>query len=88
MPLPSSNGGGGNSCSGHREGRRVEGGLRAPPGTAVETRVRRFVRIWSITDRCVITATIRMGPWQVGYASVSTSKIDCGVRCIPGRCQG
>jgi hypothetical protein len=28
------------------------------------------VRRWSITDACVMPATIRMGPWYVGQAGV------------------
>jgi hypothetical protein len=35
------------------------------------------VRIWSITDVCVMKATMRIAPWQVGQASGSTSKICC-----------
>jgi hypothetical protein len=33
------------------------------------------VRIWSITDVCVMMATMRIAPWQLGHASGSTSKI-------------
>ena len=33
---------------------------------AVAARVRRGARIWSITDRCVMNATIRMAPWRPG----------------------
>lgn len=50
-------------------GARVEGGLRAA------VRVPRCARICSITERWVMTATIRMAPWQVGQRSESTSKI-------------
>ena len=57
------------------DGLRVEGGLRAPPGAAVDARVRRCVRIRSITDACVMKATIRIVPWQDGHARGSTSKI-------------
>jgi hypothetical protein len=35
------------------------------------------VRIWSITDVCVMPATMRLAPWQDGHASVSTSQICC-----------
>jgi hypothetical protein len=33
------------------------------------------VRIWSITDLCVMNATIRIAPWHVGHARGSTAKI-------------
>jgi hypothetical protein len=35
------------------------------------------VRIWSITDACVIQATIRIALWQVGHASEATLRICC-----------
>ena len=49
-----------------------DGGLRAPPGATVVARVRRCVRIWSITDVWVMNAMIRMGPRHVGHARGST----------------
>ena len=61
-----------------RAGARVDGGLRAPARaawSACAARVRRCVRIWSITDVCVMNATIRIAPWHVGHARGSTSKI-------------
>ncbi len=42
------------------DGRRVDGAVRAPPGAAVDARVRRCVRIWSITDSRVMNA---MSAW-------------------------
>ena len=39
--------------------------------------MRRWVRIWSITDVWVMQATMRIAPWQDGHASGSTSKICC-----------
>jgi len=57
------------------DGPRVEGGLRAAAWAAVAARARRGERIWSITDGCVMHATIRMAPWQAGRAGGSTSKI-------------
>ncbi|MEX1113148.1 MAG: hypothetical protein WED32_01695 [Patescibacteria group bacterium] len=33
------------------------------------------MRIWSITDVCVMNATISIVPWQAGHARGSTSKI-------------
>ena len=36
--------------------------------------MRRCVRIWSMTDDCVMTAPRRITPWPVGHASGSTSK--------------
>jgi len=56
------------------DGPRVEGGLRAAWAVVV-ARVRRCARIWSITDGCVMNATIRIAPWQAGHARGSTSKI-------------
>ena len=56
-------------------GARVAGGLRGPACPSREARVRRWVRIWSITDVWVMKATMRIAPWQVGHASGSTSKI-------------
>ena len=50
------------------DGPRVEGGLRAAALAAVAARVRRCARIWSIMDRCVMQATRRITPWQVGHA--------------------
>ncbi len=61
---------------------RVDGGLRAPACAAREARVRRWVRIWSITDAWVMNAMIRMGPRQVGHARGSTSK-SCWSRGCP-----
>ncbi len=58
-------------------GARVDGGLRGPTCASRAARVRRWVRIWSITDVWVMNATIRMGPRHVGHASESTSKICC-----------
>ncbi len=61
-------------------GARVDGGLLAPAWVACAARaarVRRCARSWSITDACVMNATMRMAPWQVGHASGSTSKICC-----------
>ena len=49
----------------------------------VAARVRRWVRIWSITDACVMNATIRIAPWQVGQASGSTSKIRWSSAAFP-----
>ena len=54
---------------------RVDGGLRAPAWAVCAARVRRWVRIRSITAVCVMHATIRIAPWHVGHASGSTSKI-------------
>ena len=50
------------------DGPRVEGGLRAAAWAVVVARVRRWERIWSITDRCVMQATTRITPWHVGHA--------------------
>jgi transposase len=58
-------------------GARVDGGLRGPPCASRAARVRRCARIRSITETWVMNATTRMGPWQVGHASGSTSKICC-----------
>ena len=49
-------------------GPRVDGALRAPAWAACAARVRRCVRILSITEACVINATIRIAPWQAGHA--------------------
>jgi len=57
------------------DGPRVDGGLRAPPWAAVVARVRRCVRIRSITDGFVMQATRRITLWQLGHARRSTSKI-------------
>ncbi len=54
-------------------GPRVAGGLRAPAWAAGAARVRRWLRIWSITDGCVLSATMRIAPRPVGHASGSTS---------------
>ena len=51
-------------------GARVDGGPRTP-GAMV--RVRRCVRIWSITAAWVMTAMIRMVPWQPGQMCSTTS---------------
>jgi hypothetical protein len=56
-------------------GARVDGGRRGPACAAREARVRRWVRIGSITDVWVMPATRRLAPWQDGHASGSTSKI-------------
>jgi hypothetical protein len=56
-------------------GARVDGGLRAQAWVGCAARVRRWVRIWSITDGCVMKATRRIAPRQVGQPSGSTSKI-------------
>jgi hypothetical protein len=64
-------------------GARVDGGLRAPVWGPCAARVRRCVRIWSITDAWVMNAMIRMGPRHVGHASGSTSKI-CWRRAAVG----
>jgi len=56
-------------------GARVDGGLRGPACAAREARVRRWVRIWSITDVWVMQATRRIAPWQDGHASGSTSLV-------------
>ena len=53
-------------------GARVVGGLREPAWAACAARVRRWVRIWSITAFCVMNATMRIPPWQDGHASGST----------------
>ena len=52
----------------------VEGGLRAPRRSPEVARVRRCVRIWSITTDCVMNATIRIGPAHRGHATITT---DC-----------
>ena len=49
-------------------GARVDGGLRGPACASREVRVRRWVRIWSITDVWVMQATRRIAPWQDGHA--------------------
>jgi len=54
---------------------RVDGGLRAPAWAVCAARVRRWVRIRSITAVCVMPAMIRIAPWHVGHASGATSKI-------------
>ena len=54
-------------------GARVDGGLCGPACVARAARVRRCARSWSITDACVMNATRRSAPWQVGHASGSTS---------------
>ena len=46
------------------DGPRVDGRLRASAWAAAAARVRRCVRIWSITDCWVMNA-----PWQMGHAS-------------------
>jgi hypothetical protein len=56
---------------------RVDGGLRAAANAVGAAPVRRWVRIWSITDAWVMNATMRIAPWQVGHASGSTSKSCC-----------
>ncbi len=43
-------------------GARVDGGLRGPACASRAARVRRWVRIWSITDVCVMNATTRIAP--------------------------
>ena len=48
--------------------------VRGPACDSRAARARRCVRIWSITDVCVMKATMRIAPWQVGHASGSTSK--------------
>ena len=58
-------------------GDRGDGGLRAPTWAAVMARVRKWVRIWSITDRGVKNATTRIVPWPVGPARGATSPL-CG----------
>gem|GEM_PF-2802095 len=58
-------------------GARVDGGLRGPACASRAARVRKWVRIWSITDVWVMQATRRIAPWQDGHASGSTSKICC-----------
>jgi hypothetical protein len=58
-------------------GARVDGGLPGPACASRELRVRRWVRIWSITDVWVMKATMHIAPWQDGHASGSTSKICC-----------
>ncbi len=63
---------GGASAGGR--GTRVDGGLRGPACAARAARVRRWVRIWSITAAWVMQATMRIAPWQHGHASGSTSK--------------
>ena len=56
-------------------GAHVDGGLRGPACDSRAARVRRWVRIWSMTDDGVMNATMRMTPWQAGHASGSTSRI-------------
>jgi hypothetical protein len=56
-------------------GLRVDGGLRGPAWASRAARVRRWVRIWAITDVWVMNATNGMEPRHVGHASGSTSKI-------------
>ena len=47
---------------------------REPPDLRLgRGRVRRCVRVWSITDHCVRNATLRIVPWPVGQRSGSTS---------------
>ena len=66
----------GGSSRGARSGRSPgRGGLRAAPWAAASTRGRRYARIWSITDGCVMQATRRITPWQLGHARGSTSQI-------------
>ena len=60
----------------------IEGGLRAPGRAPAVVRLRRCVRIWSITDACVMHATIRIGPAQGGHTSGSTSKICRSNACL------
>lgn len=47
---------------------RGDGGLCAPPAAVVEAGVRRWVRIWSVTDGWVLNATRRLGPRHAGHA--------------------
>jgi hypothetical protein len=54
---------------------RVDGGRRGPACASREARVRRGVRIWSITDVCVMNSTRRIASWQDGHASGSTSNL-------------
>ena len=49
-------------------GAGVDRGLRGPACASREVRVRRWVRIWSITDVWVKQATRRIAPWQDGHA--------------------
>ena len=53
-------------------GARAGGG--SPPDLRLgRGRVRRCVRVWSITDHCVRNAMLRIVPWPVGQRSGSTS---------------
>lgn len=56
-------GGGGNTAAGDGgaprvAGARADGGLRAPDRAPAAPRVRRWIRIWSITDACVAGDTL------------------------------
>ena len=44
------------------DGPRVDGGLRGPACVARAVQVRRCASSWSITDACVMSATIRIAP--------------------------
>ena len=66
---------------------RVDGGLRTRPTAAAEARVRRSVRIWSITDAWVMHAMIRMGPRHVGHARGSTAPAQLRAHEIAARAQ-
>ena len=69
--------GGGDRFDAPLTGARVDGGLRGPPCASRAARVRRCERFRSIPEAWVMNATTRMGLWQVGHASGSTSKICC-----------
>ena len=58
---------------------------RATRHAAAAARVRRCVRICSITVVCVMNATLRLVPWHVGHASGSIATICCRIaahRCV------
>ena len=64
----------------------IEGGRRAPGRCPGAERVRRGVRIWSITVDCVMNATSRIEPAHCGHTSGSTSKISCSNANEPKVC--
>ena len=53
-------------------GARVDGGLRGPACDSRAARVRSWVRSWSMTDDCVMHATMRIPPWQACQPSSET----------------
>ena len=59
----------GNSIARDRNSDRGRSSIWRGPPHREDRRVRRCVRIWSITDGRVMKATTRMVPWHVGHAS-------------------